>query len=169
MSKKVPSSRANSLCASVVWKVLVLCVAALTGCTSIQKTPARFYALNDGKIIRVQLYHLNDGHGRATAMMPDGSVLEGNYSLASVSDHSAEQGAHPAAPESGRADITWAERYGYSTAADPHPRGTGTLKSGTGFNIHFVIYSINIDGGYGTGLARDNKGTWYRLHVGEPN
>ncbi len=165
----MPSSRANSLCASVIWKALIFWVIALTGCTSIQKTPARFYALNDGKIIHVQLYHLNNGHGRATAVMPDGRVLEGDYSLTPASGHPEGQGTHPAEPGSGQADITWAERYGYTKAADPHPRGTGTLTGDAGFNIHFVIYSINIGGSYGTGLGRDSTGTWYRLYIGKPD
>lgn len=144
-----------------------MCTMVLVGCSSIQKTPARLYALDDGQVIHIQLYRLSVGHGRATGTRPDGGVLEGTYSLMPAS--TAPKGGGTSAPEPGSADLNWAQHYGYNQGAAHQPRGTGTLTGAAGFTMHFVIYSIDAETGYGTGLGRDNKGEWYRLHVGKPD
>lgn len=163
----MPSSPAHVLTGPVLGRIFVLCALVLAGCTSIQKTPARLYALDDGEVIHVQLYHLSVGHGRAMGRLPDGSVLEGTYRLQPASTSPGGDQTPASKPDS--TDLSWAERYGYNQAGARPPRGAGTLTGAAGFTMHFVIYSIDVENGYGTGLARDSKGTWYRLHLGEPD
>ena len=163
----MPSSTAHVLTGRVLWKIFILCTVVLAGCTSIQRTPARLYALDDGKVIHVELYRLSVGHGQATGRLPDGGVLEGSYSLRSTP--TPPDNSQPVASTMDTSDLSWAERYGYNRGGAHPPRGTGTLTGAAGFTMHFVIYSIDVENGYGTGLARDGKGTWYRLHIGKPD
>jgi hypothetical protein len=163
----MPSSRAKPRSTLVALRAICICGIALAGCTSIPKTPARFYALDGERIIKVDLYRLNEGHGQATGKLPDGRLLRGDYDLTAAS--STPHDDQSTAAQSGAVALSWAEQYGYTDASDPHPRGSGTLSGDNGFSMRFVIYSIDTASGYGTGLGRDNTGTWYRIHVGEPD
>lgn len=168
MSLLLISGGGGKVNGKVVWAMAAwLCAGLFAGCSSIPKTPARLYNLNNGQIIKVQLYYFNNGRGTATAVMPDGTVLKGKYSLV-TQEHTTHDGKN-----AGRDlkmppidDAEWARLYGYGGGV-PQPVGYGSLTDDAGFTLQLVLYSVDRSHEYGTGLGRDSRGTWYRVHVGK--
>jgi len=51
-----------------------------------------------------------------------------------------------------------------------HPAGSATLVGDQGTVLEIVIYSFYYYRGiHGGGVARGNRGNWYRIHIGEVN
>lgn len=154
---------------SAVFTVFGICTLLLAGCASAPKTPARLYDLDNGRVVKLELYHLHNGRGRVTGVMPDGRVLEGKFALNSAPPPTA--GDNNTAGKAGQnaTDTTWAVKYGYTQASQQRPVGSGSVSGKAGYTLRFVLYSIDTAAGYGTGLARDSNGTWYRLYAGRKN
>lgn len=137
-------------------------------CTSIPSVPARFYNLNNGEIIKVKLYHFPRDKGEAVAELPHGNTANGNYILASKVTRPIESQRQDAdermitMPD----DKAWAEMYGYSSNIESQPVGSGVFINENGVAIRMLLYSVDTRRAYGTGIARDNEGNWYRVHIG---
>lgn len=142
--------------------MIVACASLFAACSSIPKTPARLYNLTNAELIHVKLFYFKRGYGRASATLPDGSALEGRYALAR-----AGRPARDTSPGTGIDRAAFAEVYGYNRSTDSHPVGYGALSNDAGITLTMVFYSVDTLHGYGTGLARDNRGDWYRVHIGD--
>jgi len=152
---------------STVFGIFCLCALLLAGCSSVPKTPARLYDLDNGQVVKIELYHLRNGHGRVTGIMPDGKVLEGKYALNSPPLQTSGNNDTRSNAGQATADTIWAIRYGYTRGSQQPPIGSGSVTDKSGYTMHFVLYSIDTATGYGTGLGEDSNGAWYRLHVGK--
>lgn len=157
--------------AAAPWKLIVagLCTTLLFGCTSIPKTPARLYNLSTGDLIKVNLFYFQRGHGHAVATLPDGTRLEGRYAVVPTASRNPRDSAAAVDLHAPGDPARWAEHFGYSRSAAPRPLGYGVLTGKAGDTLNIVFYSIDTRRGYGTGIARDNRGTWYRIHIGHPS
>lgn len=151
------------------WRLLAFaCVCLAAGCSTVPKTPARLYDLDNAQLIHVKLFYFKRGYGHATAVLPDGGALHGRYAVA-------PPGAGPARRAAVMADLdtvprrgAFARVYGYNRSLDSHPVGYGRLSSdGADITLTMVLYSVDNARGYGTGVARDNRGHWYRVHIGD--
>ena len=158
---------------------LALAALCLPGCISFI-IPARMYNLSTGQVITAELDQTDAGHGEIRASMFGGEMFFGEYVLAS-------RRAHPQAvrrvptyfgiqpddttpPDELEADRQreWAERYGFGANSNAQPVGTGTVVGNRGTVIELVLYSYRDQPEvHADGIGRDNRGNWYRVHVGE--
>lgn len=131
---------------------------ALGGCAAVNHLPARLYRLDTGTVVQATLYGFRDGGGRMQAILPDGRTLTGRYALS----------GHPGATAPPASDAPlWAQVYGYSSGTDAQPAGAGRMSDAAGDVLDVIIYRIDPARTYGTGLARDGGGHWYRVHLGK--
>lgn len=122
-------------------------------------------------MINVKLYHFPRDKGEAMAELPHGKTANGNYILASkITQPMDVEFAHGDSNErmiSMPDQSDWAEMYGYTSTIEPEPVGSGMFVSDDGMSMRMLLYSVDSEKAYGTGIARDNKGNWYRVHVGK--
>jgi hypothetical protein len=162
--------------ASMKYFSLALSVMLCAGCASTQQTHGRIYSLDDGSVIEMTLFNYSDGFGRASAALPGGEALRGEYTLSKVTGlrshnprrsmpmHS-DQAIASTIP--GEDEPSWAQVYGFGEKADAQPVGTGTLVGDRGTILHIVLYSADNMRRVGDGVARSNAGKWYRVHIGD--
>ena len=146
---------------------LILLALFTAGCsilTGIRDVPARVYELDSGMTINASFESLmlGNGHGRVTAQASDGEQFSGEYSL---DGQRFPVGYMPHAFTAMSAD-SW-ERYGFTPGSDARPVGSATLLGDRGTVVEIVLYSFNSAGGYGAGVASDNKDRLYRVHIGD--
>jgi len=139
--------------------MIAACVFLFAACSSIPKTPARLYNLTNAELIHVKLFYFKRGYGRASATLPDGSALDGRYAMTPAAPNTS--------PGTGIDRAAFAKVYGYNRGTDSHPVGYGVLSNDAGITLTMVFYSVDTLHGYGTGLARDNRGDWYRVHIAD--
>ena len=154
--------------------MVVFSIFFLTSCASHGPIPARLYNLADGSLVSIQLANYREGHGNATAELPNGEKLKGEYTLGNLPSlptsrrmpdtHIASPGTNAAIP--GKDEPSWQEVYGYGRETQAAPVGTGTLVSDKGTILHLVFFTADLWKEIGDGVARSNKGHWYRFHVG---
>ena len=152
----------------------VFAICLLVSCASRGPVPARLYNLVDGSLVNIQLSNFRNGHGSATAELPHGEILKGEYTLGNVPvapnyfrsldikvDTATLSSAVP-----GKDDPSWQEVYGYGKEAKAVPVGTGTLIGEKGTILHLVFFTADPWNEIGDGVARSSFGHWYRFHVG---
>lgn len=153
------------------WRLLAVtvCAGLFAACSTIPKTPARLYGLDNAELIRVKLFYFGRGYGRATATLPDGGTLQGRYAVASTDQTPGRRAAVMADLDTVTQRAEYARVYGYNRSRDSHPVGYGMLSGDSGTTLTIVLYSVDPTHRYGTGVARDNHGNWYRIHIGTLN
>lgn len=144
-----------------------VCASLFAGCSTIPKTPARLYNLNNGQVIHAKLFYFKRGYGAATAVLPGGLVLKGTYALTSTGGHFPRPPAAPVDPRAGLEGADSPRVFGYTGGYHTRPVGYGALSTHSGISLRFVLYSVDPAHRYGAGLGRDNRGDWYRVHVGD--
>lgn len=156
----------------ILLAVYALCL--LASCASSGPVPARLYNLVDGSLANIQLANYRSGHGSATAELPNGEKLKGEYTLGNAAmapsfsrspEHRIEISTLSSAIP-GKDEPSWQEVYGYGKEAKAVPVGTGTLIGEKGTILHMVFFSADPWNEIGDGVARSNSGHWYRFHVG---
>jgi hypothetical protein len=158
---------------------LLFLAAITTGCAAPPPTPARLYNLDNGDIISAEMGYADSGHGLMNATLPTGEICKGEYTIAGAGR---SHGPPPYAdqtrpPDEKRSeiepgvtgkDLSWAEAYGYGPGTYVQPIGSATLVGERGSVVEIVIYSYYYyHGVHGDGVARDNHGNWYRVHIGK--
>lgn len=156
-----------------------------SGCALTKDSAARLYNLHNGEVIHVRLYDFYRGHGRMSAQLPDGEELNGEYTITkrdhqemplppSIMQPNSEKSIMESEPEdrtqasSSQKDVkSWSEVYGFGGSASAKPAGTAIAIGNRGTVLEIVLYSANIQNGFGDGVGRDNKNNWYRIHIGE--
>ena len=134
------------------------------GCAAVD-VGARLYDTQSGTVILATLEGFDIGHGRITAEAPDGERFTGDFSLNGWptpymgARFSLAQAA--AEPQPGPAEV-----YGFGPDSDAKPVGSATLVGDRGTVLELILYSLSRPGQYGAGVASDNKGTRYRVHIG---
>lgn len=139
-----------------------------SGCSAIQtaETPARLYNLDSGDVVSIQLHKFQSDGGRATGVMSTGETLEGEFSLMGENPNLTKGKDLQRSGLMKSAETTWSEAYGFSTSAKATPLGTGTLVGSQGTVLQLVLYTADKWEARGDGVAKDNHGNWYRLHIG---
>lgn len=168
---------ARRLAAEMKFSALILACGLLAACAADVAVPARLYDLASGRVIEATLGSFQQGYGRMTAQMPNGELLEGEYTLyvqrpgspvapsASTSsnvDRPQSEGNTEGPPEGRKPS----EVYGFGEGVEADPIGSATLVGNRGTVLQVVFYRMNALARYGDGVAYDNKGNWYRIHVG---
>lgn len=158
--------------------------AALLLCGGCALTPvqdARLYDYNSGMLSSASFFDLEDGHGRVTGQLFGGEHLAGEYTITG-------EGTDPAAlPRRKKLDfdpilaagkettarptldpqLTLAAVFGFKGEVDARPMAIATLVGDRGTVLEIVLYTLNVKRGIGTGVARDNKGNWYIVRLGD--
>ena len=156
------------------------------GCAAMRgDISARFYELKKGEVIQAQLKNFGHGQGRITAIMPDGEEMKGEYIITvprkrpvmpvtrpipvpldkNASDQKAASDTE--SPGTEKAQELWPSIYGFGPNAEAVPAGSATLVGGHGTVLEIVFYAASLIEGYADGVAQDNKGRRYRVHVGQ--
>lgn len=154
-----------------VWRLLAVaaCAGLFAACSTIPKTPARLYGLDNAELIHVKLFYFGRGYGRAAATLPDGSTLQGRYAVTSADQSPGRRAGVLADLDTVTQRAEYARVYGYNRSRDSRPVGYGILSNDSGTTLTLVLYSVDPTHHYGTGVARDNHGHWYRIHIGDLN
>ncbi len=158
--------------------IVFIMLLTLSGCIT-KNISGRMYNLDDGSIIEVSLKNYHLGYGKAAATLANGEFLIGEYTLSKTtapqtpiphtgpalpSESKVELGAASVIP--GNEDPSWSEVYGYSRNGRATPVGTATLIGDRGTLINIVLFSADTIRAVGDGVARTNRGEWYRVHLG---
>jgi len=136
-------------------------------CSTIPKTPARLYSLDNAKLIHVKLFYFGRGYGKASATLPGGATLSGHYAVASGGQPPGRRAAVMADLDTVARRGEFSRVYGYNRSIDSRPVGYAILSDGAGLTLTMILYSVDTTREYGTGVARDNRGRWYRIHIGD--
>ncbi len=154
---------------------IIFCLLTFTilGCELPQVIrPLRLYNLEDGKTIEVFLRN-NSLHGGKLVSAREGDEnFEGEIALYGGSTGNyrpplgtTEFGKASAAAEKLPDNASLAKLYGFGKDTDARPVGTAILIGSKGTAIEIVLYGISADRQYGDGVARDNKGRYYRVFL----
>ena len=140
----------------------------MVGCTVPQIIqPLRLYDLRDGNTIEVVLHQTSRDHGTITSSQNQKEQFTGEYMIYDGSPNwsggppSYQKGNTFEKPESPPADL--AELYGFSKNSEARPVGTGVIVGKDGTVIEIVFYKVSPDLQTGDGVAKDNKGRYYRI------
>ncbi len=143
----------------------------LVGCTLPPLIrPLHLYDLKDGTTIEVRLHPTSREHGMISSAESNGEQFSGEYDFASD-----RVPGFPPRPygETSRMRNTdsltpsgdFAEIYGFGKNSQARPVGTGVIVGKNGTVIDIVFYRISYDLQSGAGVARDNKGRYYRVYL----
>lgn len=160
--------------------ILLFLTIFMCSCVTTKPISGRLYDLQDGSIIEIELSNYFEGYGKASGKIKNGEHLSGEYTLNNrttrqiphVSPGSLFSGASKSdVPESKssipeKGDPSWQEIYGFSPGSDARPVGTATLVGDKGSIVNIVFFSADTHRGVADGIARTNKGKWYRVHIG---
>ncbi len=141
----------------------------LIGCVLPQVIqPMRLYDLRSGNTIEVFLQPTSRDHGLLKSRSRQQEHFEGEYVLL---DRYAGMSSPPrprplGEPQSFRDSIPndFAELYGFSKNSSAQPVGTGILVGKDSTVIQIVFYHVSADNQTGDGVAKDNKGRYYRVY-----
>jgi hypothetical protein len=158
----------------------VLLLAALAGaCATGGARAGRMYDLERGTILQATFEGFDAGYGRVSAVAPDRERFAGEYTLAVrevlLQYRTFTEGRPGEAPNAAggpaegavAADRPWPELYGYGSHGAAPPVGTATLVGDRGTVIEMVLFQVNRQLRSGDGVARDNRGRVYRVHLGD--
>jgi hypothetical protein len=151
----------------ITFTLLFISGCALTTPLAIQ--PLRLYDLNSGSTIEVILHQTSRDHGTISSPPDQKGEFEGEYVLYNQTPGpivppailSGGQGTVRNQTES--SDL--AERYGFGKNSDARPVGTGVIVGHDGTVIEIVFYRVSGDLKTGDGVAKDNKGRYYRIFL----
>lgn len=152
-------------------RFLVLVVAAsLTGCAPVWE--ARLYPVNDatqGGVVSLYLHHQSGlsmgSNGEATATMPDGERLIGDYTA--LSNMSTSVGSGFATVQSGASQAT-ASAVGTAMSTSGMYPATATLLGDRGTRMNCEsLFSAGWQ--QGQGACMTNSGAQYRAHIRSSN
>ncbi len=142
----------------------------LSGCTLPQIIqPLRLYDLKDGNIIEVILHPTSRDHGTIVSYIGQKEQFEGEYFIYDRTTNwngrlpSYSKGELNAQIETLPRDL--AELYGFGKNSDARPVGTGIIVGRDGTVIEIVFYRVSADFRTGDGVAKDNKGRYYRIFM----
>jgi len=145
----------------------------LSSCVTTKPTSGRLYNLEDGSIIQIELSNYFEGFGRASGKLKGGELLFGEYTLKLRANKPRPHQSPPIIGSTAsksiipkKDDPSWSEIYGFSSGAEAKPVGTATLIGNKGSIVNIVFFSADTHRGVADGIARTNKGTWYRVHIG---
>ena len=141
----------------------------LIGCALPQVfQPMRLYDLRSGNTIVVFLSPTSREHGVFTTSSNQTGNFEGEYVLL---DRYSEYNREPMTPMGSKSLSTgtsipddFAELYGFGKASAAQPVGTGILVGTDSTVIQKVFYRVSGDKQTGDGVAKDNKGRYYRVY-----
>ncbi len=153
------------------FKTFASCLALIfTSCTLPQTIqPLRLYDLKDGNTIEVILRSTSRDHGTITSFRDQKEQFEGEYVI-----YDRTMNGRDRVPGIGRANAnaepailpsSLAELYGFAKNSDARPAGTGVIVGKDGTVIEIVFYRISSDFQTGDGVAKDNKGRYYRIFL----
>lgn len=160
----------------VVAALLMLC----GGCAMSHVEDVRLYDYNSGLLSNGQLFSLGRGHGRATAQMFSGEVLQGEYAVTRETTAALptrqrlafdpalaarKEGEANPAPAEAPQDL--AKVFGFAPGSAARPMAVATLIGDRGSVLEIVFYALDVETGTGSGVARDNRGNWYIVRMGE--
>jgi hypothetical protein len=158
----------------------VLVLAALAGgCATGGALAARMYDLGQGTVLPATFEGFDAGYGKVSAVAPDRERFAGEYTLAvrevplqyrTFAEGQAGEAPNAAGgPAEGAvaANLPWPELYGYGSHDAAPPVGTATLVGDRGTVIEMVLFQVNRQLRIGDGVARDNRGRVYRVHLGD--
>ncbi|MBI4546699.1 MAG: hypothetical protein HY707_01860 [Ignavibacteriae bacterium] len=133
--------------------------------------PLRLYDLKDGTTIEVVLHPTSRDHGTISSQGDQNEQFQGEYVfsldrvpiLGGQLPRYAQEGKTLSPDESLPDDFPGA--YGFSKYSQARPVGTGIIVGENGTVIEIVFYRISPDLQTGDGVARDNKGRYYRIFL----
>lgn len=165
-----------------IWMALAGC--AVTPPISTD-APGRFYNLETAQVISAMLYGFSGRHGAMSAQVPGGETFKGEFSLsagfgtegfdrmrwaAARAQPPGEDAEKKPAESTARptlSDKSWPEIYGFNWLAPASPAGTASLVGDKGTLMDIVLFHVDVFEGFADGVAKDNRGNWYRVYVGE--
>jgi hypothetical protein len=128
----------------------------------------RLYDLRSGNIIEVLLSPTSRDHGVFGSSTKETGAFEGEYVL--LDRYSPDnrgpvtQGAFKAFGAGAAIPEDLAELYGFGKTSAAQPVGTGILVGRDSTVIQVVFYRVSNDKKTGDGVAKDNKGRYYRVY-----
>lgn len=148
------------------------------GCAVSGDLAGRLYDVERGTVLEATFERFDVGHGGVSAIAPDGEHFAAEYSLGEeaappggvspvLEGQAGEDGDRPPAEDAVTIIRSWPELYGYGANGDAEPVGTATLVGDRATVIEMVLFHISRRGGFGDGVARDNRGRVYRVHLGD--
>jgi hypothetical protein len=146
------------------------------GCAS-RTTHGRLYSLDRPERAELLLRFSGQRNGSAMATLPSGERLNGEFVIwttrSGAIDPMAWQEVGGRVKGLREGSNEWPVVYGYASNAEKaEPVGTAMLIGDAGTSLEIVLYhavddpALVGDGLIGDGLARDNKGNWYRVLLG---
>ena len=133
------------------------------------------YELREGKTIKVIINQISRNQGRITSIKSDDETFQGEYYL-----HETQRPIYPVVgiprnsmtesiqDSSSKAyEISLPERFGFGKDNQAQPVGSGVLLGSKGTVIEIIFYHLSSNLYSGDGIARDNKGRFYRIFLGE--
>lgn len=146
-----PTRKNAAMSRTVVTALLVL---AVVGCTS----TAKLYNLETGEVIQATFEDFRTGHGRINARLPDGQIMEGEYSM--ISDTSLMKFVS-GKRSAGTDRYAWAAAQGFSFNRPGKRYGSATLFGGG--RVIDLVYAVSPVTSRGSGVGRDNEGIQYKI------
>ena len=130
----------------------------------------RLYDLQSGNTIEVLLHQTSRDHGAlSSSTIGQKQQFEGEYML--LDRYSS--GEYPRPLQRSETNSysralsvpdDFAELYGFGKNSTAQPVGTGILVGKDSTVIQIVFYRISTDNQTGDGVAKDNKGRYYRVY-----
>ncbi|HTY58705.1 MAG TPA: hypothetical protein VMF59_07795 [Bacteroidota bacterium] len=145
-------------------------IVVLQGCQIPQIIrPVRLYDLKEGKTIEVFMQPVSKTNGRLVSAQSEGENFEGEYVVytrpaltpATVRPDGMAQGGMG----NTREGESLAELYGLGKDSNVRPEGTGIIVGDKGTTIEIVLYRVEGNLEAGDGVARDNKGRYFRVFL----
>jgi predicted DNA-binding antitoxin AbrB/MazE fold protein len=154
-------------------KVIILVslfVSILSGCTLPQVIkPLRLYNLKDGNTIEVILHPTSLDHGMIASSNGQKEQFEGEYVILDRTTNWNGRWPGTIRSEAKTSNETppsdLAELYGFGKNSDARPAGTGIIVGRDSTVIEIVFYRVSADLQVGDGVAKDNKGRYYRIFL----
>ncbi len=159
---------------TVPFTILIYFILNFIGCTLPQVIqPLRLYDLKDGSIIEVILHPTSRDHGKIVSSGIQKDQFEGEYviydRITVGSVRLPDFDRSETAVQFKTPPTDWAELYGFGKNSNAHPVGTGVIVGKDGTVIEIVFYRFSSDYQTGDGVAKDNKGKYYRIFLSTEN
>ena len=153
------------------WILLSLLVTTY-GCAS-TVVPGRLYSLEQPTKATMSFQFTGQRNGVARATLSSGENLNGEFVIwaertGSIDPEVLEEGGIKKGND-GSPPMEWPVVYGYgSNSEEADPVGSAMLLGSSGTSLEIVLYHAMFETSWvGDGLARDNKGNWYRVMLGD--
>jgi hypothetical protein len=153
------------------WIALFSLAMTAYGCAS-RVVPGRLYSLDRPERSTMTFQFSGQSNGIARASLPSGETLTGEFVIwverSGAIDARAWDDVGGRIKSKDRSDMEWPVVYGYgSKSEEVDPVGSAVLVGNKGTTMEIVLYHAVYDVSLvGDGLARDNKGDWYRVMLG---